>query len=82
MLNQFAVEIPTLPVDQCHSHERMLRHSVATPNRREEPAKVTAQVGAGARAKDHDCGFGWGDAKSEPPLAAPLGHSIQGSLQI
>ena len=20
MLNQFAVEIPTLPVDQCHSH--------------------------------------------------------------
>ena len=44
MLNQFAVEIPTLPVDQCHSHphpkpEGMLRYSFVTPCRREGAAK-------------------------------------------
>ena len=45
MLNQFAVEIPTLPVDQCHSHlirlpEGMLRHSFVSPRRREGPPSI------------------------------------------
>ena len=42
MLNQFAVEIPTLPVDQCLSHliqyqKGLLRPSFVTPSRREGP---------------------------------------------
>ena len=45
MLNQFAVEIPTLPVDQCHSPphripEGMLRHSFVSPSRREWPPSI------------------------------------------
>ena len=45
MLNQFAVEIPTLPVGQCHSPphpipEGMLRHSFVTPSRREGPPSI------------------------------------------
>ena len=46
MLNQYAVEIPTLPVDQYHSHhiqylpEGMLRHSFITPSRRETPPSI------------------------------------------
>ena len=43
MLNQFAVEIPTLPVDQCHSHpipEGMLRHSFVSPRRKEGPPSI------------------------------------------
>ena len=44
MLNQFAVEIPTLPVDQCHSPphpipEGMLCRSFGVPSRREGAAK-------------------------------------------
>ena len=31
-------------------------------------AKPGARKDAGARAKNHDCWFGWRDAKSEPPL--------------
>ena len=40
MLNQFAVEIPTRPVDQCHSdliQEGMLSRSFEVPSRREGP---------------------------------------------
>ena len=42
MLNQYAVEIPTLPVDQCHSHliqyvKGLLRPSFVSPSRREGP---------------------------------------------
>ena len=40
MLNQFAVEIPTLPVDQCHSHLIQflkLSRSIGMPSRREGP---------------------------------------------
>ena len=44
MLNQFAVEIPTLPVDQCHSHLirylKMLRHSFVSPRRKEGPPSI------------------------------------------
>ena len=46
MLNQFAVEISTLPVDQCHSHliryqpEGMLRHSFVSPYHREGPPSI------------------------------------------
>ena len=45
MLNQFAVEIPTLPVDQCHSPphpipEGMLRHSFVSPRRKERPPSI------------------------------------------
>ena len=45
MLNQFAVEILTLPVDQCHSHlirylGGMLRHSFVSPSRREGPPSI------------------------------------------
>ena len=45
MLNQYAVEIPTLPVDQCHSH--LIQHlkecqavSFVTPSRREGPPSI------------------------------------------
>ena len=45
MLNQFAVEIPTLPVDQCHSHlypilEGMLSPFIGMPSRREGPPSI------------------------------------------
>ena len=45
MLNQFAVEIPTLPVDQCHSPphpgpEEMLRRSFGVPSRSEGPPSI------------------------------------------
>ena len=45
MLNQYAVEIPTFSVDQCHSHliqylKEMLRHSFVTPSRREGPPSI------------------------------------------
>ena len=45
MLNQYTVEIPTLPVDQCHSPrhpilEGMLRHSFVSPSRREGPPNI------------------------------------------
>ena len=45
MLNQFAVEIPTLPVDQCRSHliqylEGMLRRSFGVSSRREGPPSI------------------------------------------
>ena len=45
MLNQFAVEIPTLPVDQCLSHlirylKGMLRHSFVSPRRKEGPPSI------------------------------------------
>ena len=42
MLNQFAVEIPTLPVDQCHSHltQGMLRHSFVSPSREVGPPSI------------------------------------------
>ena len=46
MLNQYVMEIPTLPVDQCHSHliqfpERMLSRSIAgVPSRREGPSSI------------------------------------------
>ena len=45
MLNQHVVEIPTLPVDQCHSPphpilEGKLRHSFVTPSRREGPPSI------------------------------------------
>ena len=45
MLNQFAVEIPTLPVDQCLSHphpipEGLLRHSFVSPRRKEGPPSI------------------------------------------
>ena len=42
MLNQFAVEIPTLPVDQCHSH--LTRYlDVATFFRIAEPQRRAAK---------------------------------------
>ena len=45
MLNQFAVEIPTLPVDQCHSHliqfsGGMLSRSIGMPSHREAPPSM------------------------------------------
>ena len=45
MLHQFAVEIPTLPVDQCHSHliqipEGMPSRSVGMMSRRERPPSM------------------------------------------
>ena len=45
MLNQFAVEIPTLPVDQCHSHlirylKGLLRPSFVSPCRKEGPPSI------------------------------------------
>ena len=45
MLNQFAVEIPTLPVDQCHfpPHpipEEMLSRSFGVPTRRDGPPSI------------------------------------------
>ena len=45
MLNQFAVEILPLPVNQCHSHhipipEGMLRHSFVSPRRKEGPPSI------------------------------------------
>ena len=45
MLNQFAVEIPTLPVDQCHSHlirylKGMLSRSIGMPSRKEGPPSI------------------------------------------
>ena len=45
MLNQLAVEIHTLPVDQCHSHlirylKGMLRHSFVSPRRKEGPPSI------------------------------------------
>ena len=44
MLNQFALEIPTLPVDQCHSHlfrsEGTRRHSFGMSSRGEGPPSI------------------------------------------
>ena len=45
ILNQFAVEIPTLPVDQCHSHfihflKEMLSRSFGMPSCREGPPSI------------------------------------------
>ena len=45
MLNQYAVEIPTLPVDQCHSHLiqylcGMPSRSVGMPSRKEGPPSI------------------------------------------
>ena len=45
MLNQFAVEIPTLPVDQCHSHliqylKECSAVSFGVPSRREGPPSI------------------------------------------
>ena len=45
MLNQFAVEVPTLPVDQCHSHFiQFLKECLAVlfgvPSRREGPPSI------------------------------------------
>ena len=45
MPNQYAVEIPTLPVDQCHSPPHpilvgMLSHSFGMPSRREGPPSI------------------------------------------
>ena len=45
MLNQFAVEILTLPVNQCHSHliqipEGMLSRSFGVPSRRDGPPSI------------------------------------------
>ena len=45
MLNQYAVELPTLPVDQCHSPphpipEGMLSRSIEMPSRREGPPSI------------------------------------------
>ena len=42
MLTQFAVEIPMLPVDQCHSHLiQYLKDSFVTPCRREGPPSIS-----------------------------------------
>ena len=38
MLNQYAVEIPTLPVDQCHSH--LIQFLKELPSRREGPPSI------------------------------------------
>ena len=38
MLNQFAGEIPTLPVDQCHSH--LIQFLKELPSRREGPPSI------------------------------------------
>ena len=45
MLNQYAVEFPTLPVDQCHSHliqflKEMPSRSIGMPSRREGPPSI------------------------------------------
>ena len=40
MLDQFAVEIPTLPVDQCPIPEGMLRPSFVSPRRKEGPPSI------------------------------------------
>ena len=43
MLNRSAVEIPTLPFNQCHSHpipEGMLSRSIGMPSRREGPPSI------------------------------------------
>ena len=40
MLNQFAVEIPTLSVNLCLSHLRMLSRSIGMPSRREGPPSI------------------------------------------
>ena len=43
MLNQFAVEIPTLPVDQCHSHLIQYLRDVETFCRNAEPQRRAAK---------------------------------------
>ena len=75
MLNQFAVEIPTLPVDQCHSHliqylKGMLRHSCVTPSRREGPPSIWDTHGISGNV------FANPDASSSAPYPQELNQWI------
>ena len=71
MLNQFAVETPTLPVDQCLSQfhpipEGMLRHSFVSPSRREGPPSIWDTHGTSGNV------FANPDASSSAPYPQEL----------
>ena len=68
MLNQFAVEIPTLPVDQC------LSHSFVSPSRREGPPSIWDTHGISGNV------FANPDASSSAPYPQEL-HQWNSSIE-